>query len=85
MSGMNGKRMTRDMRIALLKARNELKDMKNTIVETNDLWISDLRNLESAIHVMEVMFDFAPPRKQGAFWSDYVLKEDVQPEEEHDD
>jgi hypothetical protein len=85
MSGMNGKRMTRDMRIALLKARNELKDMKNTIVETNDLWISDLRNLESALRVMEVTFGFAPPKKQGAFWVDYVLKEDVQPEEEHDD
>lgn len=65
MNGMNGKRMTRDMRIALLKARNELKDMKNTIVETNDLWISDLRNLESALHVMEVTFGFAPPKNRG--------------------
>jgi hypothetical protein len=34
---------------------------------------------------MEVTFGFAPPKKQGAFWVDYVLKEDVQPEEEHDD
>ena len=38
------KRVTRDMRLTMLKIHNDLKDIKNTIEECKDIWLSDLQN-----------------------------------------
>ena len=44
------KRVTRDMRMMMLKIHNDLKDIKNTVEECNDMWLSDLRKMEEIIH-----------------------------------
>ena len=80
----NGKRITRDMRIILLDIRNKLKDMRNMIEETQDCHLSDIRNLRESIEKIEGMFDLASPTKQGWYYIDFVLAEDVVKEEESD-
>ncbi len=76
------KRVTRDMRMMMLKIHNDLKDIKNTVEECNDMWLSDLRKMEEIIHTLHMEFDFKPPRKTGAHWSDWVFAEDVKEEDE---
>ena len=44
------KRVTRDMRLTMLKIHNDLKDIKNTIEECNDIWLSDLQKLNTDHH-----------------------------------
>ena len=76
----NGKRVTRDMRIKFLDMHNKLKAMCNMIEETADCNLSDVRNLREAVCTLHNEFGFAPPTKQGYYWADYVLKEDVKEE-----
>ena len=76
------KRVTRDMRLTMLKIHNDLKDIKNTVEECNDMWLSDLRKLEEVIHKLHIEFEFKPPQKTGAYWSDWVFAEDVKEEDE---
>jgi hypothetical protein len=76
------KRVTRDMRQTMLKMHNNLKDIKNTIEECNDIWVSDLRRLEEIIHTLHQEFDFKPRDSHGAYWSDWVLAEDVKEEDD---
>ena len=77
----NGKRITRDMRIKLLDMHNKLKTMCNTIEETSDCNISDVRNLREAVDTLKKEFCFAPPTRQGYYWANYVLEEDVKEED----
>ncbi len=76
------KRVTRDMRLTMLKIHNDLKDIKNTVEECNDMWLSDLRKLEEVIHKLHIEFEFKPPQKTGAYWADWVFAEDVKEEDE---
>ncbi len=76
------KRVTREMRQTMLKMHNDLKDIKNTVEECNDMWLSDLRKMDAIIHTLHSEFDFKPPQKTGAYWADYVFAEDVKEEEE---
>ena len=76
------KRVTRDMRMMLLKIHNDLKRIKNTVEECNDMWLSDLREMEAIIHTLHKEFDFKPPQKTGAYWSDWIFAEDVKEEDE---
>lgn len=76
------KRVTREMRQTMLKIHNDLKDIKNTVEECNDMWLSDLRKMDAIIHTLHSEFDFKPPQKTGAYWADYVFAEDVKEEEE---
>ena len=76
------KRVTRDMRLTMLKIHNDLKDIKNTVEETNDMWLSDLRKMEAIIHMLHDEFEFRPPKKTGAYWSDWVFAEDVKEEDD---
>lgn len=78
----NGKRITRDMRIRLLDMHNKLKTMCNAIEESSDCNLSDVRNLRQAVDTLKKEFCFAPPTRQGYYWADYVLEEDVIKEEE---
>jgi hypothetical protein len=76
------KRVTRDMRVMMLKIHNDLKDIRNTVEECNDMWLSDLRKLEEVIHKLHIEFEFKPPQKTGAYWADWVFAEDVKEEDE---
>ena len=75
------KRVTRDMRLTMLKIHNDLKDIKNTVEETNDMWLSDLRRMQEIIHTLHMEFDFKPRDSHGSHWSDWVLAEDVKEED----
>ena len=76
------KRVTRDMRLTMLKIHNDLKDIKNTIEECNDIWLSDLQKLNKIIHTLHHEFEFKPPRKTGSHWSDWVFAEDVKEDDD---
>jgi len=70
------------MRQTMLKMHNDLKDIKNTVEECNDMWLSDLRKMDAIIHTLHSEFYFKPPQKTGAYWADYVFAEDVKEEDE---
>ena len=76
------KRVTRDMRLTMLKIHNDLKDIKNTVEECNDMWLSDLRKMDEIIAELGREFDFKPARKTNSYWSDWVFAEDVKEEDE---
>ena len=76
------KRVTRDMRMMMLKIHNDLKDIKNTIEECNDIWLSDLQKLNKIIHTLHHEFEFKPPKEGHGYWSDWVFAEDVQEEDQ---
>ena len=76
------KRVTRDMRLTMLKIHNDLKDIKNTIEECNDIWLSDLQKLNKIIHTLHHEFEFKPPKEGHRYWSDWVFAEDVQEEDQ---
>lgn len=78
------KRVTRDMRMMMLKIHNDLKDIRNTVEECNDMWLSDLQKMAAIIDMLQDEFDFKPPRKTGAYWSDWVFAEDVKEEDDDD-
>lgn len=71
------KRVTRDMRAKMLKIHNDLKRIKNTVEECNDMWLSDLARMNDIIHELHVEFDFKPPQKPGAYWADWMFAEEV--------
>lgn len=76
------KRVTRDMRLTMLKIHNDLKDIKNTIEECNDIWLSDLQKLNQIIHTLHSEFEFRPRDKYDSYYSDWVFAEDVQEEDQ---
>jgi len=76
------KRVTRDMRVMMLKIHNDLKRIKNTVEECNDLWISDLRRMEEIIHELHKEFHFKPPERGNSYWADWMFAEEVPDEEE---
>ena len=39
--------ITHEQRLALLEAHNNLKTALSTLAECNDLWLSDIRNIEN--------------------------------------
>ncbi len=77
------KRVTRDMRTMLLKMHNDLKDIKNTVEESKDIWLSDLRKMEEMIEYLQEEFDFAPRSINGSHWADWYFAEDMR-EENHE-
>jgi hypothetical protein len=77
------KRVTRDMRQTMLKIHNDLRRIKMTIEECNDLWLSDLRTMEDIIHDLHKEFEFSPKKEPGGYhYSDWIFSEDVKEEEE---
>ena len=75
--------LSKDERIILLGARNNLKDMRNTLDETQDCHLSDMRNLHEAVSLMDKIlgFDLRDPEGRGGwYYTDYVLAEDVEHE-----
>ena len=78
------KRVTRDMRQTMLKMHNDLKRIKNTVEECNDMWISDLRRIDEIVHELHKEFEFKPPAKHGAYWSDWMFAEEVPEEDDNE-
>ena len=77
------KRVTRDMRQSMLKIHNDLRRIKNTVEECNDLWLSDLRTMENIIYDLRKEFEFSPKNELGGYhYSDWIFSEDVKEEEE---
>ena len=75
--------LSKDERIILLGARNNLKDMRNSLDETQDCHLLDIRNLHEAVDLMDKILGFnSPNTKSGWYWMDYVLSEDAVSEED---
>tara|TARA_X000001316_G_C917649_1_gene31827 strand:+ start:81 stop:305 length:225 start_codon:yes stop_codon:yes gene_type:complete len=71
------------MRQTMLKIHNDLRRIKMTIEECNDLWLSDLRTMEDIIHDLHKEFEFSPKKEPGGYhYSDWIFSEDVKEEEE---
>lgn len=67
-------------RMKLLKAHNELRAMLVMIGECHDIYMSDIGKLEDAVHNLENIFKFEPPKdKEGNvqyYRTDWLLKDE---------
>ena len=61
----------------LLESYNELRTALQTLWECNDLWVSDLRNLETLMHRMQQTFQFQ--RSEDNNYGKWVLAEENKP------
>jgi len=71
--------ITHEQRLALLEAHNNLKTVLSTVAECNDLWLSDIRNLEKLQCDLYRIFKFVPKRDEDGHslhYANYVLDED---------
>ena len=71
--------ITHEQRLALLEAHNNLRTALQTVADCQDLWMSDVRNLEKLECVLHSIFKFVP--KQDAegrrmYYSDWILDEE---------
>ena len=62
----------------LLDSHNELRTALQTIWECQDLWMSDVTNIEKLVHRMQRHLNFAQPTEGHAYMS-YVLAEENEP------
>ena len=70
--------ITHEERLEFLKAHNDLKNMVQTIHECGDLWVSDVRKLESLEHLLHSVMKFVPQMDDEGrpkYYYDYVLEE----------
>ena len=70
--------ITHEERVKFLKAHNDLKNMVQTIHECGDLWVSDVRKLESLEHLLHSVMKFVPQMDDEGrpkYYYDYVLEE----------
>ncbi len=67
-------------RMKMLKAHNELRAMLVMIGECHDIYMSDICKLEDAVHNLERIFKFEPPKdKEGNvqyYRTDWLLKDE---------
>jgi len=65
-------------RLALLEAHNNLRTALSTVAECQDLWMSDVRNLEKLECDLHRIFKFVPKQDDaGHFtrYADWILEE----------
>ena len=70
--------ITHEERVEFLKAHNDLKNMVQTIHECGDLWVSDVRKLESLENLLHRVMKFVPQMDDEGrpkYYYDYVLEE----------
>ena len=70
--------ITHEERVKFLKAHNDLKNMVQTIHECGDLWVSDVRKLESLEHLLHSVMKFVPQMDDEGrpkYYYAYVLEE----------
>ena len=71
--------ITREQRLQMLQAHNELKDVLSTVYDCQDLWMSDIRKLERMQCDLHRIFKFVPKEDADGHrmhYSDWVLAED---------
>ena len=71
--------ITHEQRLALLEAYNKLRIALVTVGECQDLWMSDIRNLEKLEYTLHNILKFVP--KQDAegrrmYYVDWILNEE---------
>ena len=70
--------ITHEERVKFLDAHNDLKNMLMTIHECGDLWVSDVRKLESLEHLLHSILKFVPNTDNEGrpqYYADYVLEQ----------
>ena len=70
--------ITHEERVKFLKAHNDLKNMVQTIHECGDLWVSDVRKLESLEHLLHSVMKFVhqmDDEGRQKYYYEYVLEE----------
>ena len=71
--------ITHEQRLALLEAHNNLKTALSTLAECNDLWLSDIRNIEKLQCDLHRIFKFVPKQDEhghSMFYANWILDED---------
>ncbi len=71
--------ITHEERLALLEAHNNLRIALQTVVECQDLWMSDVRNLEKLECDLHRIFKFVPKQDaqgRSMYHGDWILDED---------
>ena len=71
--------ITHDQRLALLEAHNNLRTALQTVGECQDLWLSDIRNLEKLECDLHSIFKFVPKQDaqgRSMYYSDWILDEE---------
>ena len=71
--------ITHEQRLALLEAHNNLRTALQTVGECQDLWMSDVRNLEKLEYDLHSIFKFVPKQdEQGRrmYYGDWILDEE---------
>ena len=71
--------ITHEERLALLEAHNNLRIALQTVVECQDLWMSDVRNLEKLECDLHRIFKFVPKQDaqgRSMHYADWILDED---------
>jgi len=71
--------ITREQRLQMLQAHNELKDVLSTVYDCQDLWMSDIRKLERMQCDLHRIFKFVPKEDDEGHrmhYADWVLAED---------
>jgi len=70
--------ITHEQRLKLLEAHNNLRTITQTLAECQDLWMSDVRNLEKLECDLHRIFKFVPKQDDaGHFtrYADWILEE----------
>ena len=64
----------------LLRIHNNLRELNDTILECDDLWLSQVRTLRTDIYDIQKLIDAVPPKdtngKEMFYATNFVLKED---------
>ena len=71
--------ITHDQRLVLLEAHNNLRTALQTVGECQDLWLSDIRNLEKLECDLHSIFKFVPKQDaqgRSMYYSDWILDEE---------
>lgn len=71
--------ITHEERLALLEAHNNLRTALSTVAECQDLWMSDVRNLEKLECDLHRIFKFVPKQDDAGHrmhYADWILDED---------
>lgn len=77
--------ITQAQRMDLLKAHNDLKDILQTIIDCQDLWISDVGKLQVIQYNLHRIFKFVPKEDENGhrvFHADWILTEHDQDNED---
>jgi hypothetical protein len=74
---MSGIKLTKKERLILLQGFNQLKSALQNIDETQDLWLSDIKNLDTLRGNLHMILKFEPHRdrvnNQIKWWENWKL------------